>query len=238
MSRCCEGRGRSRPPTAPARCCSAWISSCPRARSPRCSVATAWARPRRCARSSACTPSRRGADPLRRRARRRPADRRDRAPRHRPRTGGTADLSQPHRARESRGLRRNRSGSRDPWTLERVFALFPPLAARADGHGRTALRRRTADARHRPRADDQSAPADPGRSHRGPRAAGARRDLALPRRAQGRGTDDPRDRQVRRAPDRVADHHTIIERGRVVWQGIFRPSSRRDPALWHRYLGI
>jgi branched-chain amino acid transport system ATP-binding protein len=36
---------------------------------------------------------------------------------------------------------------------------------------------------------------------------------------------------------RLADHHTILERGRVVWSG---PSSAlaADPSLWHRYLGV
>jgi branched-chain amino acid transport system ATP-binding protein len=36
---------------------------------------------------------------------------------------------------------------------------------------------------------------------------------------------------------RLADHHTILERGRVVWNG---PSSAlaADPSLWHRYLGV
>ena len=35
----------------------------------------------------------------------------------------------------------------------------------------------------------------------------------------------------------LADHHTIIERGRVVWQG---PSDvlAAQPDLWHRYIGV
>ena len=40
-----------------------------------------------------------------------------------------------------------------PWTMERVYQLFPRPAA---------LRRRAGDAFDRPRAADQSAPADPG----------------------------------------------------------------------------
>jgi branched-chain amino acid transport system ATP-binding protein len=35
----------------------------------------------------------------------------------------------------------------------------------------------------------------------------------------------------------LADHHTIIERGRVAWHG----SSAQlavDRGLWHRYLGV
>jgi branched-chain amino acid transport system ATP-binding protein len=35
----------------------------------------------------------------------------------------------------------------------------------------------------------------------------------------------------------LADHHTVLEKGRVAWQG---PSAAlaADPALWHRYLGV
>ena len=35
----------------------------------------------------------------------------------------------------------------------------------------------------------------------------------------------------------LADHHTIIERGRVVWQGD-SPTLAADPGLWHRYIGV
>jgi len=35
----------------------------------------------------------------------------------------------------------------------------------------------------------------------------------------------------------LADQHTIIERGRVVWAG---PSVQlaAEPAIWHRYIGV
>jgi branched-chain amino acid transport system ATP-binding protein len=36
---------------------------------------------------------------------------------------------------------------------------------------------------------------------------------------------------------RLADHHTIIEKGRVVWQGS-SAALDADHAIWHRYLGI
>jgi branched-chain amino acid transport system ATP-binding protein len=35
----------------------------------------------------------------------------------------------------------------------------------------------------------------------------------------------------------IADTHTIIERGRVVWRGT-SPELASDHALWHRYLGV
>jgi branched-chain amino acid transport system ATP-binding protein len=36
---------------------------------------------------------------------------------------------------------------------------------------------------------------------------------------------------------RLADRHTIIERGRVAWQGTSAQLDA-DRALWHRYLGV
>ena len=36
---------------------------------------------------------------------------------------------------------------------------------------------------------------------------------------------------------RIAEHHTIIERGRVAWQGS-SSALDADHALWHRYLGV
>lgn len=35
----------------------------------------------------------------------------------------------------------------------------------------------------------------------------------------------------------LADHHTIIERGQVVWQGSSRELDA-DHGIWQRYLGI
>ena len=36
---------------------------------------------------------------------------------------------------------------------------------------------------------------------------------------------------------RLADRHTIIERGRVAWQGASSELAGRED-LWHRYLGV
>jgi len=35
----------------------------------------------------------------------------------------------------------------------------------------------------------------------------------------------------------IADEHTILERGRVVWHGT-SAALAADPQLWHRYLGV
>jgi branched-chain amino acid transport system ATP-binding protein len=36
---------------------------------------------------------------------------------------------------------------------------------------------------------------------------------------------------------KLADQHTILERGRVAWRGD-SPALAADPSLWHRYLGV
>jgi branched-chain amino acid transport system ATP-binding protein len=36
---------------------------------------------------------------------------------------------------------------------------------------------------------------------------------------------------------KLADHHTIIERGKVVWQG-GSEALEADRALWQRYIGV
>jgi len=35
----------------------------------------------------------------------------------------------------------------------------------------------------------------------------------------------------------LADHHVVLERGRVVWQGD-SPALSADREVWHRYLGV
>jgi branched-chain amino acid transport system ATP-binding protein len=36
---------------------------------------------------------------------------------------------------------------------------------------------------------------------------------------------------------KLADQHTIIERGQVVWQGA-SAALEADHSLWHRYIGV
>jgi len=35
----------------------------------------------------------------------------------------------------------------------------------------------------------------------------------------------------------IADHHTVLSRGRVAWRGSSAELAA-DRALWHRYLGV
>ena len=79
----------------------------------------------------------------------------------------------------------NRSGAAEPGRSTRSARCFRGSPSALGSMGEPALRRRAADAGDRPRADDQSAAAHPRRGDRGPGAADPRRDLALPRAAQG-----------------------------------------------------
>jgi branched-chain amino acid transport system ATP-binding protein len=131
----------------------------------------------------------------------------------------------------------NRIGATDPWTIERVFALFPRLASRAG-----AMANLLSGGEQQMLAIGRALMTNP-------------RLLILDEATEGlaplirdeiwRCLADLRsaaqsilviDKNVD-ALTRVADRHTIIERGRVVWSG-----SSRDLAaaadVQHRYLGI
>jgi branched-chain amino acid transport system ATP-binding protein len=131
----------------------------------------------------------------------------------------------------------NRNSSADPWTLDKVFALFPELAARARNLGAElsggeqqmlAIGRALMTNPHLLILDEASEGLAPlvrdeiWRCLQRLRAAG--QTLLV--------IDKHVDRLVA-----LADHHTIVERGRSVWHGSSRDLSN-DAALWHRYLGI
>jgi branched-chain amino acid transport system ATP-binding protein len=131
----------------------------------------------------------------------------------------------------------NRCGARDPWTLERVFALFPRLHERADNMGNQlsggeqqmlAIGRALMTNPHLLILDEATEGLAPlireeiWRCLAGLKAAG-QTILVI-------------DKYVERLV-RVADRHTIIERGRVAWQGS-SAALDADRGLWHRYLGV
>ena len=72
---------------------------------------------------------------------------------------------------------------------DRVFDLFPVLAERRQLHRRLPVRRRAADARHRPRADGRAAGAAARRAVARPRAAAGRAGARHDRRAQPPGRE-------------------------------------------------
>jgi len=131
----------------------------------------------------------------------------------------------------------NRSGASDPWTLARVYRLFPRLAARAENMGNQlsggeqqmlAIGRGLMTNPHLLILDEATEGLAPlvreeiWRCLAELRAAG-QTVLVI-------------DKYVERLV-RLADRHTIIERGRVAWQGSSAELDA-DHSLWHRYLGV
>jgi branched-chain amino acid transport system ATP-binding protein len=130
-----------------------------------------------------------------------------------------------------------RNASETPWTLERVVELFPRLAERFANMGHQlsggeqqmlAIGRALMTNPHLLILDEATEGLAPL----------IREEIwqCLARlRAQGQ-TILVIDKYVRRLV-RLADRHTIIERGKVVWQGESAPLAA-DPSLWHRYIGV
>jgi branched-chain amino acid transport system ATP-binding protein len=131
----------------------------------------------------------------------------------------------------------NRSGRRDPWTPEKVFELFPALRARAQNMGNQlsggeqqmlAIGRALVTNPHLLILDEATEGLAPL----------VREEIwrCLERLRAAGQTVLVIDKYVERLV-KLADRHTIIERGRVAWQGSSRELDA-DRGLWHRYLGI
>jgi len=131
----------------------------------------------------------------------------------------------------------NRSGRRDPWTPEKVFELFPALRARAQNMGNQlsggeqqmlAIGRALVTNPHLLILDEATEGLAPL----------VREEIwkCLERLRAAGQTVLVIDKYVERLV-KLADRHTIIERGRVAWQGTSRELDA-DRGLWHRYLGI
>jgi branched-chain amino acid transport system ATP-binding protein len=130
-----------------------------------------------------------------------------------------------------------RNASADPWTLDRVLALFPRLAERAGNMGNQlsggeqqmlAIGRALMTNPHLLILDEATEGLAP-----------------LIREEIWRCLDTLRgqgqailviDKYVQRLV-RLANRHTLIERGRVVWQGE-SAALAASPELWQRYIGI
>jgi branched-chain amino acid transport system ATP-binding protein len=183
------------------------------------------------------TPARRGAITFRgERIERRPADRNARA--------GIALVPEGRQIFPNLSVRENlvafadnRCSARDPWTLERVYALFPRLAERAENMGNQlsggeqqmlAIGRALMTNPHLLILDEATEGLAPlireeiWRCLAALKAAG-QTILVI-------------DKYVERLV-RVADRHTIVERGRVAWAGTSADLDA-DRGLWQRYLGV
>jgi len=134
-------------------------------------------------------------------------------------------------------FRANRSAAPDPWTLERIFAQFPSLAARADYLGAQlsggeqqllAIGRALITNPHLLILDEAT-------EGLAPLVREEIWRLLAALKAAGQ-TLLVIDKYVERLIA-LADRHTIIERGRVAWQGNSTQLAA-DHALWRRYLGV
>jgi branched-chain amino acid transport system ATP-binding protein len=131
----------------------------------------------------------------------------------------------------------NRSHAAQPWTLDRVYALFPRLKERAGNMGNQlsggeqqmlAIGRALMTNPHLLILDEATEGLAPL----------VREDIwrcLAQLRAMGQTTLII-DKYVERLIA-LADQHTIIERGKVVWSGT-SDALRREPEIWHRHVGV
>ena len=131
----------------------------------------------------------------------------------------------------------NRSGRAGPWTPRKVLEFFPRLAERAGNMGNQlsggeqqmlAIGRALATNPHLLILDEATEGLAPL----------VREEIwkCLERLRAAGQTLLVVDKYIERLVD-LADRHTIIERGRVAWQGS-SAELEADRGLWHRYLGV
>ena len=136
-----------------------------------------------------------------------------------------------------RAFAANRNATQEPWTLERVYHLFPRLLERRSNMGNQlsggeqqmlALGRALMTNPHLVILDEATEGLAPL----------IREEIwqCLDTLRQHGQTILVIDKYVQRLM-RLADRHTIIERGKVVWQGDSAQLGA-DPALWERYIGV
>jgi branched-chain amino acid transport system ATP-binding protein len=131
----------------------------------------------------------------------------------------------------------NRNANENPWSLERVYALFPRLQERRRNMGNQlsggeqqmlAIGRALMTNPHLLILDEATEGLAPLIREEIWRCLNTLR-------AHGQ-TILVIDKYVQRLVA-LADRHTIVERGRVVWQGNSTQLAA-DPGLWHRYIGV
>jgi branched-chain amino acid transport system ATP-binding protein len=136
-----------------------------------------------------------------------------------------------------RAFAARRNGSATPWTLDRVYALFPRLAERARNMGN-----QLSGGEQQMLAIGRALMTNPYLLILDEATEGlaplVREDIwhcLATLRTQGQSILVI-DKYVQRLVQ-LADQHTIIERGRVVWAGDSTQLGA-DPGLWHRYIGV
>jgi branched-chain amino acid transport system ATP-binding protein len=131
----------------------------------------------------------------------------------------------------------NRDRAAEPWTLERVLALFPRLAERASNMANmlSGGEQQMLAIGRALMTNPRLLILDEATEGLAPRVRDEIWD-SLERLRDGGQSILVIDKNVR-ALTRIADRHYIIERGRVVWSGGSRELAHAS-AIQHRYLGI
>lgn len=131
----------------------------------------------------------------------------------------------------------NRFGSRDPWTVDKVFAFFPQLAERKHHLGN-----RLSGGEQQMLAIGRALTTNPrllildeATEGLAPLIRAEIWTCLASLRAAGQ-TILVIDKYVERLIA-LADHHSIVEKGRIVWQGS-SAALDADHGIWHRYLGV
>jgi len=131
----------------------------------------------------------------------------------------------------------NRSGSKDPWTTEKVFSLFPNLKSRE-----TNLGNQLSGGEQQMLAIGRALVTNPYLLILDEATEGlaplVREEIwqCLARLRAAGQTILVIDKYIERLIA-LADRHIIIERGRAAWQGS-SAELNADRGLWHRYLGV
>ena len=131
----------------------------------------------------------------------------------------------------------NRSGAHEPWTLERLYALFPRLKERA-GH----LGNQLSGGEQQMLAIARALSTNPRLLILDEATEGLapviREEIwrCLARLKEAGQTTLVVDKYVERLV-KLADRHVILERGRVAWTGTSGELDA-DRGVWHRYLGV
>jgi branched-chain amino acid transport system ATP-binding protein len=131
----------------------------------------------------------------------------------------------------------NRSGSTDPWTADKVFAFFPQLAERRHnlGHQLSGGEQQMLAIGRALTTNPRLLILDEATEGLAPLIREEIWRCLAALRAAGQ-TILVIDKYVERLIA-LADHHTIIEKGRVVWRGS-SAALDADHGIWHRYLGV
>ena len=131
----------------------------------------------------------------------------------------------------------NRSSSREPWTLDKVFAFFPRLAERAGNLGArlSGGEQQMLAIGRALMTNPQLLILDEATEGLAPLVREEIWSCLATLRAAGQ-TVLVIDKYVERLIA-LCDHHTLIEKGRCVWSGSSAQLAA-DHSVWHRYLGV